>query len=317
MHLLATQPGTISDGKDAVDLGQTPGELLVLSAADSEIACLAAAQRTLAASDPLWPSLRLASLLRLGHNYSVDLHIEQVARNARLVVARLLGGRGYWPYGVERLAALAHSGGPLLALLPGDDQPDAELASLSTLPPAALHRLWRYLAEGGGANAEQFLRHAASLIGYVTPWREPLPLLRAGSYWPSEGAVPLETVRRHWRDGAPVAALVFYRALVQGANLASVEALVAALAARGFNPLPIFVASLKDAQSAAFIAETFAQAQPEIILNATGFAVAAPGRAEDGPFALCDAPVLQVIFSGGARRPGKAARAGSMRATSP
>src|SRR5271156_3937147 len=128
MHLLASQPGTISDGSAAVDLRQTPGDILVLSAADSEISCLAAAQRALVDRDPLWPQLRLASLLRLGHNYSVDLHVEQVAAKARLGVGRVLGGRGYWPYGIERLHALARDGGPLLALLPGDEQPDAELA---------------------------------------------------------------------------------------------------------------------------------------------------------------------------------------------
>jgi cobaltochelatase CobN len=42
MHLLAAIPGTISDGAQAVDLGQTPGDIVVLSAADSDLACLAA-----------------------------------------------------------------------------------------------------------------------------------------------------------------------------------------------------------------------------------------------------------------------------------
>ncbi len=98
MHLLQAQPGAVADGTQAVDLGQSPGELVVLSAADSELACLAAAQRRrLAAPGPPAPSLRLASLLHLGHNMSVDLYVEAVVRHARLIVVRLLGGRGYWP----------------------------------------------------------------------------------------------------------------------------------------------------------------------------------------------------------------------------
>lgn len=36
MHLLLAQKGTISDGNEAVDLGQTPGEIVFLSAADTE-----------------------------------------------------------------------------------------------------------------------------------------------------------------------------------------------------------------------------------------------------------------------------------------
>ena len=141
MHLLAAEPGAIADGSAAVDLGQTPGDIVVLSAADSEISCLAAAQRRLIEGGPDRPSLRLASLLRLGHHYSVDRHVETVLGRAKLVVVRLLGGSAYWRYGVERLAALARDGGPKLALLPGDDQPDAELARLSTVPAEAAHRL--------------------------------------------------------------------------------------------------------------------------------------------------------------------------------
>ena len=35
MHLLLAQKGTISDGEEAVDLGQSPGDILFLSAADT------------------------------------------------------------------------------------------------------------------------------------------------------------------------------------------------------------------------------------------------------------------------------------------
>ncbi|MGO8920927.1 MAG: cobaltochelatase subunit CobN [Stellaceae bacterium] len=300
MHLLAAQPGIIADGAAAVELGQTPGEIVVLSAADSEIACLAAAQRRIAASDPASPSLRLASLLALGHNYSVDRYAESVLSQTRLIVVRLLGGSGYWRYGVERVADLARAKGIALALLPGDDQPDAELTQLSTVPADAAHRLWRYLAEGGAGNAAEFLRYAASLIGRPTQWREPAPLLRAGLYWPGREAVSLETLRAGWRADAPVAAIVFYRALVQAANTAPVDALIDALAARGLNPLPLFAASLRDPQSSAILAAVLAEAPPDIVLNGTGFAVSPPGETHrPGLLEASDCPVLQVIFAGG------------------
>ena len=41
MHLLLAQKGTIDDGGEAIDLGQSPGEIVFLSAADTEIAALA------------------------------------------------------------------------------------------------------------------------------------------------------------------------------------------------------------------------------------------------------------------------------------
>ncbi len=200
MHLLATIPGTIADGSAAVDLAQTPGEIVVLSSADTELAMLAAAQSRRRAEDPPTPRLRLAPILRLGHNFSVDLYMATVAA-ARLVVARILGGSAYWPYGVERLVETCHEHGIPLALLPGDDKPDPELAELSTVAPAQLQRLWRYLAEGGPANADNFLRYAASLIGHEMSWAEPAPLLRAGLYWPDKALPSLAEITAMWSGG--------------------------------------------------------------------------------------------------------------------
>lgn len=57
MHLLLAQKGTISDGNEAVDLGQTPGEIVFLSATDTELASIAQAHRLA----PDMPSLRLAN----------------------------------------------------------------------------------------------------------------------------------------------------------------------------------------------------------------------------------------------------------------
>ncbi len=295
MHLLATMPGTIADGSSAVDLAQTPGDIVVLSSADTEIALLAAAQRRCRAQAPSAPRLRLAPISRLGHNFSVDLYMETVAQ-ARLVVARLLGGSAYWPYGLERLVETCRASGIPLALVPGDDKPDPELMQLSTLEPDRVHRLWRYLAEGGPANADNLLRYGGSLIGYETPWAEPAALLRAGLYWPDRALPSLDEIAALWRGNGGIAPIVFYRALVQSGNTAPVDALAQALSARRLRPLPLFVHSLKDGESTALIDELFPAAPPAVILNATGFSVGAGGAAD--PLTSADCPILQVVFAG-------------------
>ncbi len=298
MHLLAAQPGTIDDGSEAVDLGQTPGDIVMLTAADTEIACLAQAQARRLAEDADAPSLRLANLLHLGHNLSVDLYAEEVARHAKLIVVRLLGGRGYWPYGVEQLTEACRKHGIALALLPGDDQPDAELAGLSSLPAEALHRLWQYCIQGGVGNVTELLRYAATLIGRKAEWAEPAPLLRAGIYWPGLAQPSLEDLPRN--TDRSVAAIVFYRALVQAGNLKAVDALIEALDRHGVDALPVYAASLKDPICDAMIRELFARTKPDITLNATGFALSQPGALRTPtPFDDADCPVLQVVFSGG------------------
>ncbi len=299
MHLLAAVPGTVDDGSEAIDLGQSPGDIVVLTAADTEIAALAMANRTRLASDPNAPSLRLANYLRLAHNMSVDLYVDDIVRHARLVVCRLLGGRGYWPYGVDEIVAACRAADIPVAFLPGDDQPDAELSSLTSLDAEASHRLWQYLVHGGITNAGGFLAYAQTLIGRPRDWHEPAPLTRAGLYWPGHDGVTMDDLRQHWTEGAPVAGLLFYRALMQAANLAPVDALVDALQSNGLNPLPIHAASLKDPLAAAMIAETLAAAPPDVILNATGFSLSAPGATtERGPFVQTDAPILQTVFAG-------------------
>ncbi|WP_119458949.1 cobaltochelatase subunit CobN [Rhodospirillaceae bacterium SYSU D60014] len=297
MHLLAAKPGVIADGSEAVDLGQTPGDIVFLSAADTELACLSTAQARVAEDGP---SLRLANLMFLAHNLSVDGYVETVIAEARLVIVRLLGGVRYWSYGIEQVAETCRRCGIPLAVLPGDDQPDPELAALTTMPQEAAHRLWQYCVQGGVENAASLLAYAGTLIGRERPWREPAALLRAGLYWPGIDRPSLADLRAHWRADAPVAALVFYRALLQGANLAVIDALVAALQRQELNPLPIYTTSLKEAVAADTLRALLAEAPPAVILNATAFAVSQPGasRAET-PFDAADCPVLQVVFSGG------------------
>ncbi|TAN58474.1 MAG: cobaltochelatase subunit CobN, partial [Rhodospirillales bacterium] len=196
MHLLAAQAGLIDDGSQAVDLEQTPAPLVILSSADAELSLLASAKRGLGKAVP---DLRLANLKLLAHPMSVDFYTASTARHAKLVVARLLGGKAYWSYGALELAALARQHNIALALLAGDARPDGELAELSTLPPDVLSRLHAYLAQGGEANARQFLLYAASLTGAETRWLEPKPLPPAGCWWPGKGETTPEEIASCWK----------------------------------------------------------------------------------------------------------------------
>ncbi len=299
MHLLAVQPGEIVDGSEAVDLGQSPGEIVFISAADTELACLSAARGSLG---NVVPSLRLANLMSLSHNMSVDLYIDSVIQHARLVVVRCLGGAGYWPYGIERISETCRSLKIALALLPGDDQPDATLDSLSTLERESSHRLWQYRINGGEENDRNFLLFAALLTGRDTKWNPPRPLLRAGLYWPGSQMPGLDTLKREWKSDAPVAAITFYRALVQAGTLAPVNALIEALEHRGVNALPVYISSLKDPDSVETLTRLFEKAAPSIVLNTTGFAVSQPGAERcKTAFDTLNCPVLQVILGGSTR----------------
>jgi cobaltochelatase CobN len=296
MHLLAAIPGGIADGSEAVDLAQAPGDIIFLSAADTELSSLALSQQ----ARPNGPSLRLANTMQLSHNLSVDIYVEDIVAKAKLVIVRLLGGISYWPYAVEKITECCRAKGIKLAFLPGDDKPDEELAALNTVPHDISHRLWRYLVEGGEENYSAFLDYTAYLLDEKTEWQEPKPLLKAGIYWPGIKQPGITDLPELWKKDAPVIGIIFYRALYQANNLSPVDALIEALTSRGLNPLPIFVSSLKDPVSAEIVAHLLAEAPPSVLLNATGFAISSPGGArKDTPFDAADCPILQVIFSGG------------------
>jgi cobaltochelatase CobN len=296
LHLLQAQAGAVSDGSEAVDLGQEPGDIVFLSAADTELTSLSVA---LAHCDNDFPSVRLANLMQLSHPMSVDLYVDGVVAHAKLVVVRLLGGIGYWNYGVEQLVQVCAERAIPIALLPGDDQPDIELAARSTLGAEASHRLWQFLIHGGATNASSWLSFAATLVGHESPWLEPAPLQRAGIYWPGADVLTIEDIRTKWQDDAPVAAIVFYRALLQAGNVGPIDALVKALAEQGVNALPVYCASLKDPVCAELIISLLDDAGAGLVLNGTGFATSTPGVTRTpSPFDVVGGPVLQVVFSG-------------------
>ena len=299
MHLLAAQAGTISDGTEPVDPDQSPADVIFLSAADTDLAALSSANSA-AGSPPGF--LRLAQLSWLSHPFSTDLYIDKTASRAKLVVARTLGGLSYWRYVLEQFASRLPETSTLFAALPGDDRADEELLNISTVSRTDWAQLAGYCAEGGPDNASDFLslcRHLA--YGSKRP-PPPRPLLRAGLYWPGRKVAGVGDLRRFWSDDAPIAAVVFYRALLQGRGLEPVNDLVRRLADRGLNPLPVYVASLKDPLSAATLDSVFSDAEPAIVINCTSFAVGSPEGGAFGverkatPLDSPGRPVLQAIM---------------------
>ena len=279
MHLLATTSGVIDGAAEAVDLNQTTADIVVLTAADSEIASLARAYN---AAGGL--SLRLANLLQLQHNLSVDLYAEKTLGHARLIVLRLLGGASYWSYGLDQVEALARARNIKLAILPGDANADPELMARSTVPAADCDRLHRYLAIGGERNAKAFLAYCRHLLQGTPAPDLAAPLPKAGIY------------RDDAKAGQPTAAIIFYRSVVEGGQTAPIDALADALSTRGIGAVAVYVASLKDEFSSTLVRETLGAIAPDVIVNATSFAVASGGGGD--PLAAFDCPVLQVVLAG-------------------
>ncbi|MGI6244574.1 MAG: cobaltochelatase subunit CobN [Pseudochelatococcus sp.] len=296
MHLLATTSASLDDLIEPVDLGQSPAPMAALSLTDSDLAGLAAAWRR--AGDAV-PALRLAHLRDLRHPMSVDLWIERIARHARVVVARVLGGYDWWRYGCDRLAAVAREHAIALALLPGECRADDErLAALSTVPPQERAALLACFREGGPDNLRALVRRMAALAGAAVAAPEARPVARAGFYLPGEGIVPLARFRPLGAeaDDTPCVPIVFYRSMLLAADVAPVDALFHALRARGIAAVPLFVPGLRDPEAIAAIEETARSLRPAAIVTATAFAAGA-GAGERPLFDRLGVPVFQAVVA--------------------
>jgi cobaltochelatase CobN len=291
MHLLTTSSTNLDEIVEAIDLGQSPGDIVLLSFADSDLAGIAAAWE--AERDAL-PSVRLAHLRDLRHPMSVDRWIDRVGSHAKVIVVRLLGGLDWWKYGIERLSLLARERGIALAVLPGEDRDDSRLVAASTLPRPELDALLGFFREGGRDNLRALLRRLARHAGYNLESSEPAPVPRLAGYLPGRGAVDLDQLAATLEPGKPVVPIIFYRALLLAADTAAIDELCVALTTRGLAPAALLVTSVKDRDAAEFLRLAFIRLDPSLIVTTTAFAA---GGNADEPTPL-DEPgvaVLQVI----------------------
>ncbi len=298
MHLLAAQAGAMQQDGEAIDLDQSPADIVFASAADSELAALAGAVDRAGARN-----VRLASTMALAHNMSVDLWLEKTVRHAKLVVVRLLGGAAYWSYGVDELCTLAARVGLKLVLVPGDANPDSDLLGRSNVDRRIWERVHAAFVAGGPDNMDLLLSVFQALaddrpVGDIAP----VPFVRFGLWLPEHGIVDFVRYEEFLPSG-PVsfsfAPVLFYRAALEGAGVETVTALVRQLQARGLTPVPLVVSSLKEAACVRFVRAALERFPPQVILNMTGFALGLDGIEEKlNPFAGTDAPVLQLVQSG-------------------
>ncbi|MFC5737875.1 cobaltochelatase subunit CobN [Sinirhodobacter huangdaonensis] len=293
MHVIFRESHGLEETEVPTDLGQSPADLVVLSFSDSDLGAFAEGWHAAAGT---LPPLRLAPLAALRHPVSVDTYLERTLGGAKAVLIRLIGGEGYWPYGLASVQDLARRRGMALAVLPADGRPDPRLAEASTLPADTLATLAALCDAGGAEAARAALCHLARAAGLPAPAPDAPAALPEFGFWTPEAGV----TRAPAGDGAgPWVLIPCYRAWLAAADMAPVAALIDALRAAGFQATACFAPSLKTPGFADWLAPHLAAAPPVAVVNLTAFS--AQGAAGRTPFDGLDVPVFQGALSTAAR----------------
>ena len=304
MHLLAARPGGFNHEEGIVDLQQTPGDIVILSAQDTSLGLLADVADTQPGD---LPSIRLANLVNLTKPAAYDLYEDKVLQHAQLIIVSLLGGVNYWKYGVERLAALCMERNIPLVMVPGDDQPDPDLDHLSNQPRADCYTIWRYLREGGRRNTEnllQFIKHLLDTDRTDESGIDPARTLPNTLIHSADGDTRSLTEWQEKADSSlPALLLLFYRSHVQSGNTGALERFIEILGHR-FNVLPVATLSLKNQECLGTINHLIAATDCRVVINTTSFSQRVEGNAAlssepQSPSRLFeqDIPVIQAILA--------------------
>lgn len=299
MHLIPTIPGGWNPNAEGVfHIQQTPGDIVFLSSADTEIHSLNNAYREIYQPAANIPSLRIANLVYLKQELTIDKYVEEVVGEAKLVVCRLLGGRNYYPYLFEAISITCELKKIPVLFLPGYDAPDIELLNSSTVEANIADTVWKYLCAGGKQNLINCLKYIfKAVFNLLFEFTPPQRIADLFLFHPGKGIISQE---EQVNDDLPNVAILVYQTHYLADNLEPVYYLAAQL--KDCNPVIAFVNNLRDQHTCDALYDLLTNNGTrviDVIINTTSFSIKSLNDKEDDNFIFLkiNAPVIQAIFA--------------------
>jgi cobaltochelatase CobN len=156
--------------------------LLLLSTADTDLLTVSHALAELPSD---FASVRAANPATLDSSEAANRFLDRELPSARVVVARLLGGKRAFDAGFERLVRECAARRIPLIAIPGDQAPDLDLQAVTTADPAVIRTVFDYLLHGGLGNVANLLRFLSDeYLGSSYRPEPPSPVPWEGTYHP-------------------------------------------------------------------------------------------------------------------------------------
>ncbi len=302
MHLIATIPGGWNPEEEGIfHIEQSPGDIVFLSAGDTEIHTLNEAYKEIHEQDVNAPNLRMANLVYLKQELTIDTYVEEVLEKAKVIVCRMLGGYSYYQYLIEAIREMQERVGNTVIFLPAHE-PDLELMKLSSVDFSVAHRCHQYLEEGGKGNYRTFFNYLQStFFGTEAVIEPPQKVADMFLYNFEKGILSREEQEALINNSQPNVVLLAYRTHYLADNLDPVRQLAEELQKRNLNTIIAFVSSLRDRDSAAALKSLITgngERPLHCLINTTGFSMKAIGEEQENfIFDELGIPVIQAILA--------------------
>ncbi len=297
MHLISTIPGGWNPNDEGVFyIDQSPGDIVFLSSADSDLFMMNNAYKLIHNSVENAPSFRFANLGYFKQELTIDTYIDEVVSSAKIVVLKLLGGKAYYNYLCEAVIECCEENNIQLLFLPGDNKPDLELMQSSNIQLKEVDLIWKYIQAGGLENCHAALQLISNRITDVTVTPNAIKIIPdLFLYHPKEGIYNPRTVLSKKKQ-----AIIFsYRSYYLSNNLAPIHSIIDAIESQGVSTVVLMAAGYREhdiQQQIVDLLKRYRIERPQVIINTTGFSVQGFQDTSQSLFDVFNVPVIQAIM---------------------
>lgn len=297
MHLISTIPGGWNPNDEGVFyIDQSPGDIVFLSSADSDLFMMNNAYKLIYNSVEKAPSFRFANLSYFKQELTIDTYVDEVISAAKIVVLKLLGGKAYYNYLCESITECCEENNIQLVFLPGDNKPDLELMQSSNIPLKDVDLIWKYIQAGGLENCKASLQLISNKITDTTVIPDAIKTIPdLFLYHPKEGIYTSSTENKEKKQ-----AIIFgYRSYYLSNNLAPIHSIIDALEQQGISAIALMAAGYRehDIQQQIFnLLKAHQTEKPQVIINTTGFSVQGFNDTTQSLFDVFNVPAIQAIM---------------------
>jgi len=288
MHRLATLPGDGSE-QEVTLVEQPSAPVLFLTSASTDISTLSST--LLLPQKKSWNGLlRALPLSAIDHPAQIDHYLGTTANDADLILVRLLGSKGHWSYGLERLQIWQKDKSRRnLIVVSGTKEQEIELHSIGNVNIKSTERICDLLKVGGIENFSTVL----DILDKI---------LNNSIYELNDYQIEYQNDPQIWDwnigDG-PKVAVILYRALYQSGDTELAKDINNALRKNGIVPRTIWVSSLRDIKVKQNVSKILHKENVSAVITSTSFSSVESKAASSGVPLWDDlnVPVFQLLTS--------------------